>query len=243
MTLLKNLDFSTRRQAVEFLLRDLHMLIRPEVADWFRYIQNCFSQSELEEKGQQLVAREVRKNYPRGAEWFPEPEYIVAPFYKFLTTGPLYCYDFSLSLYLVAPADVEWKGRSQNYTETCAVIEIIKKDIEKFKLPLNFLEAVARNDLKQFQQVERDNRGYYTWHIPSLDLDVRLHGLLLKCLENAFRGKPLGPTLVYYGLANWEEGEMAEQSLLAPHGKGALVGKEAPPSGRLESGKQLTKHK
>ncbi|GAJ03075.1 unnamed protein product, partial [marine sediment metagenome] len=68
-------------------------------------------------------------------------------------------------------------------------------------------------DLSQFEQRGRDNRGYYTWHISSLNQDIKLHALLLKSLEDAFLDKPLGPTLVYYGLASWEEGRRAEQSL------------------------------
>jgi hypothetical protein len=99
--------------------------------------------------------------------------------------------------------------------------------VEAFKLPLNFLEAVSKNDLKQFKQTERDNRGYFTWHIPSYKLDVKIHSEFLRSLENAFRGKPLGPTLVDYGLANSEEGQLAEQSLvIPPSAESVLANKE-----------------
>ncbi len=236
MALVRNKSFPTRRQAVEFLLRDQHILLRPEVADWFSYTRICFSGSELEEKSRKLIAKQVRNSFPRDADWFPKREYIVVPYYKFVTSGLPYYYDFTLNLYLAASVEVEWTKHDQDYSASCVVIELIKKDVEKFKLPLHFLEAVSKNDLNQFKQMERDNLGYYTWHIPSHNLDVKLHGFLLKCLEKAFRGKPLGPALVYYGLANWEEGKMAEQSLImSPSTKGVLVSKEAPIYKRIEA--------
>ncbi|MBA7579371.1 hypothetical protein ES708_21241 [subsurface metagenome] len=122
-------------------------------------------------------------------------------------------YDFTLGLYLVASLGVYWTKSYRDYSEDCVVIEPVKKDVEKFKLPLDFLEAISLGNLSQFEQGERDNQGYYTWHIPSINQDIKLHGVLLKSLEDALKGKPLGPALIYYGLANWEEGKLAEQSL------------------------------
>ncbi len=241
MALIKGKSFKTRRQAVEFLLRDRHLLIKPEVVDWFSYAQICFSESGLEEKSEELVGKQVRKSFTRNAEWLKETEYIVAPYYKFVTSSYPYYYDFSLDLHLVASVEVDWTKGYQEYSTNCVVIELIKKDVEKFKLPLDFLQAISEGDLSQFQQRGRDNRGYYTWHIPSLDQDVKLHGVLLRSLEDAFQGKPLGPALVYYGLANWGEGKLAEQSLLmSPSTTRALVSKEAPICKREEVEEALT---
>ena len=241
MALIKGKSFKTRKQAVEFLLRDRHLLITPEVVEWFSYARIHLSESELEEKSEELVGKQVRKSFLRNAGWLKETEYIVAPYYKFVTSSYPYYYDFSLDLHLVASIEVDWTKGYQEYSENCVVIELIKKDVEKFKLPLDFLEAISKGDLSQFQQRGRDNRGYYTWHIPSLDQDVKLHGVLLRSLGDAFQEKPLGPALVYYGLANWGEGKLAEQSLLlSPSTTRALVSKEAPICKREEVEEALT---
>jgi len=241
MALIRGKTFNTRKQAVEFLLRDRHLLIKPEVVEWFRHARIYFSESELGEKSEELVGKQVRKNFTRNAEWLKETEYIVAPYYKFVTSSYPYYYDFTLDLHLVASIEVAWINGYNEYSENCVVIELIKKDIEKFKLPLDFLEAISEGDLSQFQQRGRDNQGYYTWHIPSLDQDIKLHSVLLRSLGDAFQGKPLGPTLVYYGLANWGEGKLAEQSLLmSPSTTSALVSKEAPICKREEVEEALT---
>ena len=241
MALIKGKSFTTRKQAVEFLLKDRHLLLKPEVVEWFSYARIYFSESELEEKSEELVGKQVRKSFTRNAEWLKETEYIVAPYYKFVTASHPYYYDFTLDLHLVASAEVDRTKSYQEYSVNCVVIELIKRDVEKFKLPLDFLEAISKGDLSQFEQRGRDNRGYYTWHIPSLDQDVKLHGVLLRSLGDAFQGKPLGPALVYYGLANWGEGKLAEQSLLmSPSTTRALVSKEAPICKREEVEEALT---
>ena len=241
MALIKGKSFKTRKQAVEFLLRDRHLLITPEVVEWFSYARIHLSESELEEKSEELVGKQVRKSFSRNAEWLKETEYIVAPYYKFVTSSYPYYYDFSLDLHLVASIEVDWTKGYHEYSVNCVVIELIKKEAEKFKLPLDFLEAISEGDLSRFQQRGRDNRGYYTWHIPSLDQDVKLHGVLLRSLGDAFQEKPLGPALVYYGLANWGEGKLAEQSLLlSPSTTRALVSKEAPICKREEVEEALT---
>lgn len=241
MALIRGKSFNTRKQAVEFLLKDRHLLIKPEVVEWFSYARIYFSESELEEKSEELVGKQVRKSFSRSAEWLKETEYVVAPYYKFVTSSYPYYYDFNLDLHLVASVEVDWTKGYQEYSTNCVVIELIKKDVEKFKLPLDFLEAISEGDLSRFQQRGRDNQGYYTWHIPSLDLDIKLHGVLLKCLGDAFQGKPLSPALVYHGLANWGEGKLAEQSLLMPPSTTiALVSKEAPICKREEVEEALT---
>ena len=227
MTLIRNRSFSNRRQAVEFLLRDQQIRVRPEVADWFSYARFYFSLSELEEKSQKLIAKQVRGIYPYDADYLSTLEYITVPYYKFVTSGLPNYYDFSIDLCLLASVEVEWTRQHRPYSEKCVVIELIKKNVEAFKLPLNFLEAVSKNDLKQFKQTERDNRGYFTWHIPSYKLDVKIHSEFLRSLENVFRGKPLGHTLVDYGLAKLEEVQLAEQSLvIPPSAEGVLANKE-----------------
>lgn len=227
MALLKGKSFSTRKQAVEFLLKDRHLLMRPEAVEWFSYARIYFSESELEEKVEELVGKQVRKSFPRGAEWLKKTECIIAPYYKFVTASHPYYYDFTLNLHLVASVEVDWTKGYKEDSANCIVIELIKKDVEKFRLPLDFLEAISKGDLSQFEQRGRDNLGYYTFHIPSLDQDVKLHGVLITSLEGAFQGKPIGPALVYYGLASWEEGKLAEQSLLSLPITSALVGKKA----------------
>jgi len=241
MALIKGKSFKTREQAVEFLLRDRHLLIKPEVVKWFSYARIYFSESELGQKSEELVGKQVRKSFPRDAEWLTEAEYVAAPYYKFVISSYPYYYDFSLDLHLVASIEVAWTRGYHDYSVNCVVIELIKKDVEKFKLPLDFLRAISEGDLSRFQQRGRDNRGYYIWHIPSLDQDIKLHGVLLRCLGGAFQGKPLGPALVYHGLANWGEGKLAEQSLLMPPSTTiALVSKEAPICKRKEVEEALT---
>ena len=241
MALIKGKSFSTRKQAVEFLLKDRHLLLKPEVVEWFSYARIYLSESELEEKSEELIGKQVRKGFTRNAEWLKETEYVVAPYYKFVTSSHPYYYDFTLDLHLVASIAVDWTKDYHRYSVNCVVIELIKKEIEKFKLPLDFLEAISKGDLSQFEQRGRDNRGYYTYHIPSLDQDVKLHGVLLRSLGDAFQGKPLGPALVYYGLANWGEGKLAEQSLLmSPPITSALVTKKAPICKREEVEEALT---
>ena len=241
MALIKGKSFKTRKQAVEFLLGDRHLLIKPEVVEWFSYARIYFSGSDLEEKSEELVGKQVRKSFSRNVEWFKDTEYIVAPYYNFVTSSHPYYYDFSLDLHLVASIEVDWIKGYNAYFENCVVIDLIKKDVEKFKLPLDFLESISEGNLSQFQQRGRDNQGYYTWHLPSLSLDIKLHSVLLRSLADAFQGKPLGPALVYYGLANWREGKLAEQSLLmSPSATSALVSKEAPICKREEVEEALT---
>jgi len=241
MALIKGKSFTTRKQAVEFLLKDRHLLMRPEAVEWFNYARICFSESELEEKSEEVIGKQVRKSFTRNAEWRKETEYVVAPYYKFVTASHPYYYDFTLNLHLVASIEVDWPKSYHEYSVNCIVTELIKKDIEKFKLPLDFLEAISKGDLSQFEQRGRDNRGYYTWHIPPLNQDIKLHGVLLRSLGDAFQGKPLGPALVYYGLANWGEGKLAEQSLLmSPPITSALVTKKAPICKREEVEEALT---
>ncbi|MBA7672631.1 hypothetical protein ES703_80815 [subsurface metagenome] len=213
MALIRGKTLNTKKQAVDFLLKDRHLLIRPEVVDWFSYAWIHFSESELNEKSEELIGKEVRKHIYRSAEWGESKHYIVGPYYRFVTSRPPFYYDFTLNLYLVASLEVYWTKNHQDYGEDCVVVGPLKEKIQEFKLPLDFLEGISQGDLSQFEQKERDNQGYYTWHIPSIDQDVKLHGLLLKSLEDAFLGKPLGPSLVYYGLASWEEGRRAEKSL------------------------------
>jgi len=214
MALIRRKSFNTRKQAVEFLLKDRHLLIKPEVVEWFSYARIYFSESELEEKSKELVGKQVRKNFTRNAEWLEETEYIVAPYYKFVTSSHPYHYDFALDLHLVASIEVDWTKGYHEYSVNCVVIELIKKGLEKFRLPLDFLEAIS---------------------------DVKLHGVLLRSLEDAFQGKPLGPALVYYGLASWEEGKQAEQGLLmSPSTTRALVSKKAPICTREEVEEALT---
>ncbi|MBA7475688.1 hypothetical protein ES705_27141 [subsurface metagenome] len=240
MALIKGKSLNTKKQAVDFLLKDRHLLIRPEVVEWFSHARIHFSESELEEKSEEVVGKQVRKGFSRKAEWEKSKYYIVGPYYKFVTSQHPYFYDFTLNLYLVASIEV-WPVDDE-YSVNCVVIELIKKDVEKFKLPLDFLEAISQGDLSQFEQRGRDNQGYFTWHIPSMSQDIKLHGVLLKSLEDAFLGKPLGPALVYYGLASWEEGRRAEQSLsLMPSPTtSALVSKKAPICTREEVEEALT---
>jgi hypothetical protein len=241
MALISGKSFNTRTQAVEFLLRDRHLLIKPEVVEWFSYARIHFSESELEEKSEELIGKQVRKNIYRSADWSGNKHYIVGPYYQFVTSRHPYYYDFTLDLYLVASIEVYWTKNYQEHGEDCVVIWPIKEGVEKFKLPLDFLEAISKGDLSRFEQRGRDNRGYYTWHIPSLDQDIKLHGVLLGSLGDAFQGKPLGPALVYYGLANWGEGKLAEQSLLMSLSTiRALVSKEAPICKREEVEEALT---
>ncbi len=214
MALIRGKSLNTKKQAIEFLLKDRHLLIRPEVVEWFSFAQIHFSESELEEKSEEFIGKEVRKSIYRSADWDGNNYYIVGPYYKFLTSRHPFYYDFTLNLYLVASLEVYWTKGGQDYDAHCVVIGPLKEKVQEFKLPLDFLEAISQGDLSQFEQRGRDNQGYYTWHIPSIDQDVKLHGLLLKSLEDAFLGKPLGPALVYYGLASWEEGIRAEKSLL-----------------------------
>jgi hypothetical protein len=230
MALIRGKSLNTRKQAVDFLLRDRHLLIRSEVVEWFSYARIHFSESELDEKSEELIGKQVRKNIYRSADWSGINYYIVGPYYKFVTSRQPFYYDFTLNLYLVASLEVSWTKNSRAYGEDCVVVGPLKEKIQNFKIPLDFLEAISQGDLSQFEQRERDNQGYYTWHIPSMDQDIKLHGLLLKSLEDAFRGKPLGPALVYYGLASLEEGRRAEQSLsLMPSPTTrALVSKKAP---------------
>jgi hypothetical protein len=231
MPLISGKSCGTREEALQFLLRDRHLLLKPEVVEWFNYARIYFSESELQEKRKELIAKEVRKSFSRNVQCLKKAEYIIAaPYYKLVTSSHSCYYDFTLDLYLVASIEVEhWSKGYQEYSVRCVVIEPMKKEVEKFKLPLDFLGGISKGDLSQFERKGRDNQGYCTWHIPSLDQDVRLHGVLVKSLEDAFGGKPLGAALIHYGLADWEEGKLAEQRLLmSPATTSALMSNEAP---------------
>ena len=224
------------------LLRDCHLLIRPEVADWFSYGRIYFPESELKEKSESLVDKQVSKIFGRRAEWYIHTEYIIAPYYRFVTSGCPHYFDFNLHLNHVSSVKVYWTEDNYAYSEKCVVIDLIKKDIEKLKLPLDFLQAISTGNLSQFPQRERDNQGYFTWHIPSIDQDIRLHGVLLRSLDNAFQGKPLGPALVYYGLLSDSEGRLAERSLrmLPSPTNSTPVNDKAPVCSREEVKEALT---
>ena len=241
MALIRDKSFNTRKQAVELLLRDRHLLIKPEVVEWFSYARICLSESELKEKSEALVDKQVKKSFPRHAEWVKKVEYVVAPYYKFVTSSYPYYFDFSLHLNFIASVEVDWTEDSDEYYENCVVIDLIKRDVEKFKLPLDFLQTISGGNLSQFPQRERDNQGYYTWHIPSIDQDIKLHGVLLRSLGNAFQGKPLGPALVWYGLLSDSEGRLAERSLrMLPSPASTLITEDAPICEREEVMDALT---
>lgn len=241
MALIRDKSFNTRKQAVELLLRDRHLLIKPEVVEWFSYARICLSESELKEKSEALVDKQVKKSFPRHAEWVKKVEYVVAPYYKFVTSSYPHFFDFSLHLNLIASVEVDWTEGSDEYYDHCVVIDLIKKDVEKFKLPLDFLQAISEGNLSRFPQKERDNQGYYTWHIPSIDQDIKLHGVLLRSLGNSFQGKPLGPALVWYGLLSDTEGRLAERSLpMLPSPASTLVTEKAPICTREEVEEALT---
>ncbi|GAI95386.1 unnamed protein product [marine sediment metagenome] len=93
---------------MEFLLKDRHLLIRPEVVEWFSYARIYFSESELEEKSEEVIGKQVRKSFTRNAEWLKDTEYVVAPYYKFVTASHPYYYDFTLDLPLFASLDTEY---------------------------------------------------------------------------------------------------------------------------------------
>ena len=79
MALIRQRSFTTKKQAVEFLLRDQHLLLKSEVAEWFGYARIHFSETELKEKSQDLIGKQVRKSYCRSAGWSGTCEYIVMP--------------------------------------------------------------------------------------------------------------------------------------------------------------------
>lgn len=108
MALIEGKSFNNRKQAVEFLLRDLHLLLQPEVVEWFNYARIYFSESELEQKSEELVGRQVRKSFSRNAAWRKDTEYVVGPYYKVVTSSHPYYYDFTLNFYLVASVKVYW---------------------------------------------------------------------------------------------------------------------------------------
>jgi len=90
-----------------------------------------------------------------------------------------------------------------------------KKEVGKFQISLDFLGAIAEGDLAQFERRETEvGTGYFTWYVPSLNKEVRLHDTFLRSLHNAFYGKPLGPALTYYGLASMRDSYLAGQALL-----------------------------
>lgn len=215
MALIRGRSLRTRRQVVEFLLRDLHLTLAPEVVEWFNYIKNLFPKSELKAKSIDLIDKAVKKEFHRQAGWNNGEWYNPGiPYIKLVSSGLPY-FDFSIDLYLVASIDVAWEDKINWYSDECVLIEPIKKDIEKFQMPLDFLKAIAEGDLSQFEKRKIEvGTGYSTWHVPSLNKEIRLHDTFLRSLHDTFHGKPLGPALTYYGLASMRDSYLSEQKLL-----------------------------
>lgn len=214
MALIRGRHFNREKQAITLALQDLHLSLAPELVEWFGYIKNHFPQSELEAKNRELIDKAVKKEFHRQAEWKGDWYNPGIPYIK-LISGRIPYLDFSVDLYLVASLDVVWEDKGRWDSDECILIEPIKKGAGKFQISLDFLRAVAEGSLSQFERKEVEvGAGFFTWYVPALGKEVRLHDTFVRSIHDAFCGKPLGPALTYYGLASMRDSYLAEQKLL-----------------------------
>lgn len=174
-----------------------------EVVSWFSYAFGLTDPNELKALARKLIAKVLKDEYGSFEDWYGKWSYLALPCLKYVNRGFPFI-EFRVDLYIAATVHV----RFDNYNEQQAeFVKPIKNEIQKFKVPISFLHALAEGDLRrlnQFKVVER-GRDYITLDIPGFG-EARLKDSLIPCWRSFFKGKRVGQALFQAGLLPQDAG-------------------------------------
>ena len=173
-----------------------------EVVSWFSYVFGLTDPNELKALARKLIVKVLKEEYGNFDDWSAEWHYLPLPFLKYVNRGFPFI-EFKVDLYIAASVHVHLDDNDQQ----AQFAKPLKNEIQKFKVPITFLHALAEGDLRrlnQFKVVERD-RDYITLDIPRFG-EVRLKDSLISCWRSFFKGKRVGQALSQAGLLPQDAG-------------------------------------
>ncbi|MBA7696552.1 hypothetical protein ES703_105202 [subsurface metagenome] len=102
MSIIENAKFSTRAEAIRFVLREVNLAqLSPEPADWFFYVKDSFERGKLYDDCDGIIHKELIKKF-KALDWEGTWQYIPVPHVKLAITG-LPHLSFEIDLYAAAP--------------------------------------------------------------------------------------------------------------------------------------------
>ena len=181
-----------------------------EVANWFSYTKDRCDTNELKAEARKLIAKTLRNEYGDFENWNGEWFYLPLPSVKYVNRGFPFI-EFNVDLYIAASVHVCVPYCNEQQAEFA---KPFKKGIEKLRIPVMFLDAIARGDLRrlsEFKVVERDCH-YITLDIPGFG-ETRLKDSLIPCWRNFFKGRRVGKALSQAGLLPQDAGGIIDACL------------------------------
>jgi hypothetical protein len=181
-----------------------------EVANWFSYAKDSCDTNELKAQARKLIAKTLRDEYEDFENWYGEWFYVPLPSLKYVNRGFPFI-EFNVDLYIAASVHVCVDYCNEQQAE---FVKPLKKGIEKLRIPVMFLDAIAKGDLRrlsQFKVAERDCH-YITLDIPGFG-ETRLRDSLIPCWRNFFKGKRVGQVLSQAGLLTQDAGGIIDACL------------------------------
>jgi len=180
------------------------------VVSWFSYVTALADPGELEAQARKVIAKTLKEGYGKLNDWSGKWCYLPLPFARYINRGFPFI-EFKVDLYLTANVNVQLNYYDQRQLE---FVKPLKTDIEKFKVPIILLSAIAVGDLKklnEFKVVEMDSY-YITLDVPSFG-EVKLKDSLITSFRHFFRGRRVGQTLTEAGLLPLDAGNLIDATL------------------------------
>ena len=200
----------SQNRSVALAKRQVSPNLAQEVVNWFGYAVSLCDPNELKAQARKLIAKVLRDEYGSFEDWYGKWSYLALPFLKYVNRGFPFI-EFRVDLYVAASVHVRFDDYNEQQAEFA---KPLKNEIQKFKVPVTFLHAVAEGDLRrlsQFEVVERD-RDYITLDIPGFG-ETRLRDGLIPCWRSFFRGKRIGQALSQAGLLPQDAGGIIDACL------------------------------
>lgn len=177
---------------------------------WFSYVTALADPSELEAQARKVIAKTLKEGYGKLNDWSGKWCYLPLPFARYVNRGFPFI-EFKVDLYLAASVNVQLNYYDERQLE---FVKPLKTEIEKFKVPIILLSAIADGDLKklsEFKVVERDSY-YVTLDVPSFG-EVKLKDSLITSFRHFFKGRRVGQALTETGLLPLDAGNLIDARL------------------------------
>jgi len=187
-----------------------------EVVDWFSYTKDSYDANELKAHARKLIAKTLKDEYGDLEHWSGEWFYVPLPFLKYVNRGFPFI-EFRVDLYIIASVCASFDYGYYTAEQHAEFTKPLKRELEKLRIPILFLYALAKGDLGRMSQckvVERDNL-YVTLDIPDFG-EVRLRDSLIPCWRNFFRAKAVGEALCEAGLLPKDAASLIDACLEKP---------------------------
>jgi hypothetical protein len=197
-------------KSLTLVRRELKLGVTNEVVSWFSYTPDLVEPTELEAQAKKLIIKVLKEKYEKFENWSGEWCHLPLPSLKFVNRGFPFI-EFRIDLYLAAKLNIEL---SFSEAEELELIKPLKEAVEKFRVPVVLLGALADGDLmklSQFKVLERD-RLYITLDIPGFG-EVRLKDSLISSFRRFFKGKKVGQALAESGLLPQDAGNLIDAPL------------------------------